>query len=50
MTTTVQPVRLAQTQIKPVIASMGRAFINDPFLRYLAPDEAKWVRLTPQIY
>lgn len=48
MNVSFQPVRLAQTQINPFTAMMGRAFVNDPFLQYLAPDEGKRTQLTPE--
>jgi ribosomal protein S18 acetylase RimI-like enzyme len=43
-----EPVRLTQAQREHAIAVMGRAFVNDPFLRYLAPDDMRRARLTPQ--
>lgn len=48
MTKPFQPTRLTQGQLKPAIEVMGRAFLNDPFLKYLAPDDAKRARLTPE--
>jgi hypothetical protein len=48
MSVSIEPVRLAQTQLKPVTHMMGRAFVNDPFLKYLAPDDPKRTRLTPE--
>lgn len=48
MTGSSQPVRLVQSQIRVVTAMMGKAFVNDPFLRYLAPNEVKRSRLTPE--
>ena len=48
MPDTSQPVRLTQAQVKQAIEVMGRAFLNDPFLRYLAPDDIQRARLTPE--
>lgn len=43
-----QPLALTDVQRKQAIEVMGRAFLNDPFLSYLAPDDARRARLTPQ--
>lgn len=48
MTEPFQPVRLTPEQLKPAIEVMGRAFLQDPFLQHLAPDDAKRARLTPE--
>jgi ribosomal protein S18 acetylase RimI-like enzyme len=48
MTEPFQPVRLTQVQLKPAIEVMGRAFLHDPFLKHLAPDDTKRARLTPE--
>jgi len=48
MAATMQPVRLSQQQIQQAIAVMGKAFLDDPFLQYLAPDAAQRARLTPE--
>jgi GNAT superfamily N-acetyltransferase len=48
MLETLQPVQLRQAQLQQAIAVMGRAFVHDPFLRYLAPDETQRKRLTPE--
>lgn len=47
MTETLQPVRLTQDQLKQAIEIMGRAFLNDPLLKHLVPDDAKRARLAP---
>ncbi len=43
-----QPTPLQQGQLAQALQVMGKAFLNDPFLRYLAPDDAKRARLTPE--
>jgi len=43
-----QPVRLAQAQLQQAINVMGKAFVDDPFLRHLAPDQTQRARLTPE--
>ncbi len=48
MTETPQPVRLTQGQLKQATEVMGRAFLNDPFLKHIAPDNTKRARLTPE--
>ncbi len=50
MTEPIQPVRLTQDQLEPAIAVMGRAFLDDPFMKHLAPDRAKRARLTPALF
>jgi len=48
MTETFQPVRLTQVQLKQAIEVMGKAFLDDPFLKDLAPDDGKRAQLTPE--
>ncbi|HCK65149.1 MAG TPA: hypothetical protein DHW49_02695 [Anaerolineae bacterium] len=43
-----QPVILTQSQLQQAIDVMGKSFFNDPFLKYLAPDDARRKRLTPE--
>jgi ribosomal protein S18 acetylase RimI-like enzyme len=43
-----QPVHVREVQIQQAIEVMGKAFLNDPFLRYLAPDDTQRARLTPE--
>jgi len=48
MSETTQSIRLTDAQLKPAIEVMGKAFLNDPFLCYLVPDEQKRARVTPE--
>jgi GNAT superfamily N-acetyltransferase len=43
-----QPIPLAKRQLSDARALMGRAFVDDPLLRFLAPDAAKRQQLTPE--
>lgn len=48
MSNSSQPILLAESQLKQACAVMGRAFFNDPFVKYLAPDDARRQRLAPE--
>jgi len=47
MTEAFQPVRLRRQQLKQTIVAISKAFLHDPFLKYLAPDDTHRARLTP---
>lgn len=45
-----EPVRLTVDQLKPASEVVGRAFQNDPLMKYVVPDDARRARLLPAFF